>query len=156
MTSAPLSAPLSAPRSAPPSVHVLLDLDGTISDSSAGIGRSLEHAFVSCGYPAPTAEQIRSLIGPPFEMTLPTVGIPATDVERVLNGRGGVRPATVEKVAAAARALDYPRRLPEVQKLLGHRSLETTVRYYAQIDETLCLQDWQDFLERKADARDAA
>lgn len=48
------------------------------------------------------------------------------------------------------------RRLPEVQKLLGHRSLETTVRYYAQIDETLCLQDWQDFLERKADARNAA
>jgi LacI family transcriptional regulator len=31
----------------------------------------------------------------------------------VLNGRGGVRPETVEKVVAAARSLDYPRRLPE-------------------------------------------
>ncbi len=31
----------------------------------------------------------------------------------MLNGRGGVRPETVEKVLAAARGLDYPRRLPE-------------------------------------------
>jgi LacI family transcriptional regulator len=37
-------------------------------------------------------------------------------VERVLNGRGGVRPATAEKVLAAARALDVPRRLPEVYR----------------------------------------
>ena len=34
-------------------------------------------------------------------------------VERVLNGRGGVRPETVEKVLLAARALDWPGRLPE-------------------------------------------
>ena len=37
-------------------------------------------------------------------------------VERVLNGRGGVRPATTERVIAAARALDYPRRLPEIHR----------------------------------------
>jgi LacI family transcriptional regulator len=34
-------------------------------------------------------------------------------VERVLNARGGVRPQTVEKVLSAARALRYPRQLPE-------------------------------------------
>lgn len=34
----------------------------------------------------------------------------------MLNGRGGVRPQTVEKVLAAARALDYPRRLPEAHR----------------------------------------
>lgn len=34
-------------------------------------------------------------------------------VERVLNGRGGVRPETVEKVLVAARSLDYRRKLPE-------------------------------------------
>jgi LacI family transcriptional regulator len=34
----------------------------------------------------------------------------------VLNARGGVRPETVEKVLAAARRLDYPRRLPEVHR----------------------------------------
>ena len=37
-------------------------------------------------------------------------------VERVLNGRGGVRPATVEKVIAAARKLDYPKHLPELHR----------------------------------------
>jgi LacI family transcriptional regulator len=42
---------------------------------------------------------------------LATVG--TATVERVLNGRGGVRPETVEKVLLAARALDWPGRLPE-------------------------------------------
>ena len=39
--------------------HVLLDLDGTLSDSSLGIGRSLQHAFRECGYPPPTDEEVR-------------------------------------------------------------------------------------------------
>lgn len=43
-------------------------------------------------------------------------GVGTATVERVLNGRGGVRPATTERVIAAARALDYPRRLPEVHR----------------------------------------
>lgn len=34
----------------------------------------------------------------------------------MLNGRGGVRPRLIEKVIAAARALDYPRRLPELHR----------------------------------------
>lgn len=36
--------------------------------------------------------------------------------ERVLNGRGGVSPETVEKVLAAARKLDYPKRFPEAHR----------------------------------------
>ena len=64
--------------------HVLIDLDGTISDSSLGIGRSLRHAFAACGYEPPTDEQVRSVIGPPFEMSLPTLGVPAADVHRVV------------------------------------------------------------------------
>lgn len=64
--------------------HVLLDLDGTISDSSPGIGRSLQYAFETCGYEPPTDEQIRHVIGPPFEIGLPTLGIPVDDVERVV------------------------------------------------------------------------
>lgn len=43
-------------------------------------------------------------------------GVGTATVERVLNGRGGVRPAMVEKVVAAARRLDYPRRLPDVHR----------------------------------------
>ncbi|WP_281281985.1 LacI family DNA-binding transcriptional regulator [Rubellimicrobium roseum] len=40
-------------------------------------------------------------------------GVGTATVERVLNARGGVRPQTVEKVLAAARALRYPRQLPD-------------------------------------------
>jgi LacI family transcriptional regulator len=36
--------------------------------------------------------------------------------ERVLNGRGGVRPALVERVLAAARRLDYAKRLPDMHR----------------------------------------
>lgn len=67
-----------------PASHVLLDLDGTISDSSLGIGRSLRHAFTTCGYEAPTDEQVRAMIGPPFEMSFPKIGIPPDDIERVI------------------------------------------------------------------------
>ncbi|MEP4592152.1 MAG: HAD hydrolase-like protein, partial [Ilumatobacter sp.] len=67
-----------------PTTHVLLDLDGTISDSEAGIGRSLVHAFTECGYDVPDRETIRSMIGPPFEVSFPKVGIHVDDIERVI------------------------------------------------------------------------
>lgn len=40
-------------------------------------------------------------------------GVGTATVERVLNGRGGVSPETVQRVVHAARALDWPGRLPE-------------------------------------------
>lgn len=64
--------------------HVLLDLDGTISDSSPGIARSLQHAFAACGYEPPTDEQVRDVIGPPFEVSFPTLGVALDDIERVV------------------------------------------------------------------------
>lgn len=64
-------------------IHVLLDLDGTLSDSSPGIARSLQHAFTTCGYPPPTDEDVRMAIGPPFEASFPTLGVPVDDIERV-------------------------------------------------------------------------
>jgi len=68
-----------------PRTHVLLDLDGTISDSSPGIGRSLIHAFTVCGYDAPDDEAIRSMIGPPFELSFPRHGIHVEDLEKVIS-----------------------------------------------------------------------
>ena len=47
-------------------------------------------------------------------------------------------------------------RLPTVQKLLGHRRIETTTRFYARLDDELAQQDWSDFLERKADDAERA
>lgn len=43
-------------------------------------------------------------------------GVGTATVERVLNGRGGVRAELVEKVVIAARALEYPRKLPEAHR----------------------------------------
>ena len=68
--------------------HVLLDLDGTISDSAPGIARSLRHAFTVCGYEPPTDEQVRTVIGPPFEIGLPSLGIRIDDLERVVAAYG--------------------------------------------------------------------
>ena len=43
-------------------------------------------------------------------------GLGTATVERVLNGRGGVRPDTAEKVLVAARRLDVQRKLPQLHR----------------------------------------
>lgn len=37
--------------------------------------------------------------------------------------------------------------LPKVQRLLGHDSIQTTLDYYAELDESLVFGDWQDVLD---------
>lgn len=69
----------------PPRTHVLLDLDGTLSDSEPGILNSLRWACEIEGFPAPTEEEVRSVIGPPFEIGLPRIGIPDDALERVID-----------------------------------------------------------------------
>lgn len=65
--------------------HVLLDLDGTLSDSEPGILRSLRWACEQEGFPIPSDEAVRSVIGPPFEIGLPSIGIPDDALERVID-----------------------------------------------------------------------
>jgi len=64
---------------------VLLDLDGTLSDSEPGIVHSLQWACEREGFPIPTVDEVRSVIGPPFELGLPSIGIPDDALERVIN-----------------------------------------------------------------------
>jgi phosphoglycolate phosphatase len=64
--------------------HVLLDLDGTLSDSEPGILRSLQWACEIEGFPIPDEAQVRSVIGPPFEIGLPSIGIPDDALFRVI------------------------------------------------------------------------
>lgn len=65
--------------------HVLLDLDGTLSHSEPGIMQSLRWACEQEGFPVPTDEEVRSVIGPPFEIGLPSIGIPDDALQRVVN-----------------------------------------------------------------------
>jgi len=50
---------------------LLIDLDGTLSDSAPGIVSSLRKAFAVVGVPPPDDGTMRSLLGPPFYESLP-------------------------------------------------------------------------------------
>jgi phosphoglycolate phosphatase len=52
---------------------VLLDLDGTLVDSAAGILGSLEKAFAELHLPLPPGGLPRSLLGPPLYLSLPSL-----------------------------------------------------------------------------------
>jgi phosphoglycolate phosphatase len=51
--------------SAPP--FLIFDLDGTLSDPSIGIGRSLNHALEYFGHPPISAKEVPQYIGPPLD-----------------------------------------------------------------------------------------
>lgn len=54
---------------------VLLDLDGTLVDSASLITEHLAAAIITAGAPLPTPDQLRGLVGPPFETALPDLGL---------------------------------------------------------------------------------
>ncbi len=47
--------------------YVLFDLDGTLTDSREGICKSVQHAFVKLGRPAPGLKELECFIGPPLK-----------------------------------------------------------------------------------------
>lgn len=55
---------------------VLFDLDGTLTDSAPGIISSLKLALADLGLPAPDDGVLFGLLGPPFWVSLPTIGVP--------------------------------------------------------------------------------
>jgi phosphoglycolate phosphatase len=66
--------------------HVLVDLDGTLSDSEPGITSCLRAALVDEGLPVPPADVLRQAIGPPFELGLPLIGVPGDRLWAVIAG----------------------------------------------------------------------
>ncbi|MCO1657390.1 HAD-IA family hydrolase [Pseudonocardia humida] len=54
---------------------VLLDLDGTLTDSAALITEHLAAAIAGAGGPVFTPAQLLPLVGPPFEYALPELGL---------------------------------------------------------------------------------
>lgn len=100
---------------AAPAPLVLLDLDGTLTDSAPGIMASARAAFTTLGLPVPSAESLRSFVGPPLPVSLRAHGIPESlvpDAVRVYRGQfeaGGmwdsqVFPGIPEQLTALRKA----------------------------------------------------
>ena len=64
-----------------PSPLVLLDLDGTLTDSAPGIVAGIRHAYGALGLPVPDDATLRSFVGPPITDTFPPHGVPADRVD---------------------------------------------------------------------------
>jgi phosphoglycolate phosphatase len=52
-----------------PNDHLILDLDGTLSDPSVGLLRSINYALTNFSYPAVSPAEISAYIGPPIDVT---------------------------------------------------------------------------------------
>jgi phosphoglycolate phosphatase len=67
----------------PPGV-VLLDLDGTLTDSAPGITGSLRAALTEAALPVPDDAALRRFVGPPLPEMLATHGVPAGRVDELV------------------------------------------------------------------------
>ncbi|GEL94391.1 HAD hydrolase-like protein [Cellulomonas composti] len=65
---------------------VLLDLDGTLIDSSEGILGSLRAGFTAAGLRVPPPDVLRTFIGPPIHDSMRRAGVPEPLVETVVTG----------------------------------------------------------------------
>lgn len=82
---------------------VLLDLDGTLTDSAPGILASVRHAYATLGLPLPAGSVLRGFVGPPLTESFAAHGVPAHRVDAAV--------AAYRDVYAAGRLLDnavYP------------------------------------------------
>ncbi|MFC8734061.1 HAD hydrolase-like protein [Luteimicrobium sp. NPDC057192] len=82
MTSPAEPLPLSLPA-LPPAV-VLLDLDGTLTDSAPGITGSLRAALAEAGLPVPDDATLRRFVGPPLPQMLAAHGVPTDRVDELV------------------------------------------------------------------------
>ena len=69
----------------PRRTHALIDLDGTITDSFPAITGSLKLALADVGLPIPPDDALRAVVGPPFELGLPLVGVPGDRLWAVID-----------------------------------------------------------------------
>ncbi|MBM4489017.1 HAD hydrolase-like protein [Prescottella equi] len=60
---------------APLAPVLLFDLDGTLTDSALGIHNGFRHALAAVGAPAPTAEMLGTVIGPPLMDSMRGMGL---------------------------------------------------------------------------------
>ncbi|WP_431309447.1 HAD hydrolase-like protein [Gordonia sesuvii] len=77
MTDTPGTPEIAAHRADPadPSTVLLVDLDGTITDSFAGIANSFRYALSTVGAPDPSPDLVAGIAGPPMIDTLTGMGL---------------------------------------------------------------------------------
>ena len=63
---------------------VLLDLDGTLTDSAPGILASVTLAYRALGLPVPSPTELRTFVGPPIPVSLRAHGVPESRVAEAL------------------------------------------------------------------------
>ena len=54
---------------------LFFDLDGTLSDPSEGITKSVQHALEYLGRPYPSKSELQHYIGPPLRWTFPRLRV---------------------------------------------------------------------------------
>ncbi len=64
---------------------VLLDLDGTLTDSAPGIVASARSAFAALGLPVPPDAVLRTFVGPPITLSFPAHGVPAHRIDEAVD-----------------------------------------------------------------------
>jgi phosphoglycolate phosphatase len=123
---------LSLPRTI---THVLLDLDGTLTDSAPGIIASLRTGFATTGFDVPSAEVLRTFVGPPLGASMTGIGLSPADADTVIaayrrdfevhgmfdnsvipgipEALAGLRDAGVTLLVATAKPQHYARQIVE-------------------------------------------
>lgn len=91
---------------------VLLDLDGTLTDSGPGIVASATYAYTALDLPVPTPDVLRSFVGPPITESFRAHGVPeaqvwdaVTEYRRAFRAGGMYDNALYPGVPDALRAL---------------------------------------------------
>lgn len=128
-------------------MHLLFDLDGTLTDSRLGILRSLHHTLAENGLPASTDEDLMQFIGPPildsfrvltrdhpdrFDATVASYRARYSSVGLLENEVYPGIPELLARLAAAGHTLHVATSKAEVyaRPILGHFQLE---RFFTSI-----------------------
>lgn len=117
---------------------VIFDLDGTLTDSAAGIVASFRHALAHIGAPVPGGDLAQRLVGPPMHHTLAAMGlgdqaeaaIAAYRADYTTRGWAmnsvfdGIVPLLEDLLAAGVRlAVATSKAEPTARKILAHFGL---------------------------------
>lgn len=124
---------------------VIFDLDGTLTDSAAGIVASFRHALGHIGVPVPDGDLAQRLVGPPMHHTLAAMGLGAQAEQAMAayradyTARGwamnrvfdGIEPLLADLQAAGVRlAVATSKVEPTARRILAHFGID---RYFEVI-----------------------